>query len=143
MEDESSFDSFIVADTASRSVFWVFQKKGNFENINLFFRKRKSVLPINKTGDNSSGSVELDEEESAHVEVNKKRRSVLLSKLQNRTVDRSRLQKTLSTNFLSENQIQDQYEYAMKLHMGNKINDKNVYSLNLKLAEVLFQRYQK
>ena len=75
--------------------------------------------------------------------MNKKRRSVLLSKLQNRTVDRSRLQKTLSTNFLSENQIQDQYEYAMKLHMGNKINDKNVYSLNLKLAEVLFQRYQK
>ena len=31
----------------------------------------------------------------------------------------------------------------MKLHMGNKINDKNVFSLNLKLAEAIFQRYQK
>ena len=45
--------------------------------------------------------------------------------------------------FMSADQIQDQYEYAMKLHMGNKINDKNVFSLNLNLASCIFQRYQK
>ena len=44
---------------------------------------------------------------------------------------------------MSADQIQDQYEYAMKLHMGNKINDKNVFSLNLNLASCIFQRYQK
>ena len=44
---------------------------------------------------------------------------------------------------MSADQIQDQYEYAMKLHMGNKINDKNVFSLNLNLAACIFQRYQK
>ena len=76
--------------------------------------------------------------------VNKKRRSVLLKTIQDRTANRSRLQsRNETTVFLSENQIEDQYEYAMKLHMGNKINDKNVFSLNLKLAEAIFQRYQK
>ena len=76
--------------------------------------------------------------------VNKKRRSVLLKTIQDRTANRSRLQsRNETTVFLSENQIEDQYEYAMKLHMGNKINDKNVFSLNLNLAACIFQRYQK
>ena len=35
--------------------------------------------------------------------------------------------------------MKDQYERAMKLHMSNKINEKNVYQLNLNLIDCIHQ----
>ena len=94
-EEESTFDSFIVASDS---------------------RKRKSLLPINKTTgtdasdldileesgwiilkifENNSISINHKKDDATLKEtVNKKRRSVLLSKLHDRTQNRSRHQRT-------------------------------------------------
>ena len=40
---------------------------------------------------------------------------------------------------LTADEMKDQYERAMKLHMSNKINEKNVYQLNLNLIDCIHQ----
>ena len=44
------------------------------------------------------------------------------------------------TQLLSEEEIKKQYDYAMELHVKNKISEKNVFKLNLNLASFIYQK---
>ena len=46
----------------------------------------------------------------------------------------------LHTEMQTEEEVSAQYKHTMELFMKNKINEKNVYKLNLNLASTLFKK---
>ena len=53
--------------------------------------------------------------------------------------EKFRVQNSFLAVILTADEMKDQYERAMKLHMSNKINEKNVYQLNLNLIDCIHQ----
>lgn len=46
----------------------------------------------------------------------------------------------LHTEMQTEEEVAAQYKHTMELFMKNKINEKNVYKLNLNLASTLYKK---
>ena len=96
---------------------------------------------------NSSADFDSDiEDEESTIDMNKsrnlKRRSMILEKLQQTKKDRTRneTRSDLSTVMKTEEEAAAEYKNTMELFMKNKINEKNVYKLNLNLAATLYKK---
>ena len=95
----------------------------------------------------SSADFDSDiEDEESTIDSNKsrnlKRRSMILEKLQQTKKDRTRndTRSDLSTVMKTEEEAAAEYKNTMELFMKNKINEKNVYKLNLNLAATLYKK---
>jgi len=105
-------------------------------------KKRQSLAPPPQNADFDS---DIEDEEST-IDMNKsrnlKRRSMILEKLQQTKKDRTRneTRSDLSTVMKTEEEAAAEYKNTMELFMKNKINEKNVYKLNLNLAATLYKK---